>query len=177
MSNDNECAEDKVAALQERRTRIVGAIRQMLVPAESNVNEEPFLFLSGDRFDFEMIRIAGAWARKLGYDIIFVEFAAGSAVLRPHSIHFVTARDAICWIVREGDLWVDRAGTQVAIFHKRNAGDLVCDGEEMVHVPGKPADVLAPGIGRGRAAILARAEALPIEDARRFYDPFERVAA
>jgi hypothetical protein len=177
MMNDNGVDDKKAAVLQERRNRIVGAIRQMLVPEGSNVNEEPFLFMTGDRFDFDVIRIAGTLAQKLECDVVFVEFGAGKSALRPRSIHIVVARDGACWIVRESDLWVDRTGKLVAIVPKRHTGHLICDGEELVHLAGQPAEALAPGIARARAENLARAEALSPEDARRSYSPFERRAA
>ncbi|MEG3176592.1 hypothetical protein U1872_10155 [Sphingomonas sp. RB3P16] len=175
--NDNGDAEHEPDVVGESRNRIVAAIRQMLVPEGSDVNDEPVMFLSGDRFDLDVIRLAGTFASELDCDVVFVEFSAGKSALRPGSIHIVAARDGACWIVREPDLWADRTGNQVAIVPKRHTGYLICDGEEFVHLSGKPASVLTPGNARARAAVIARAEAFSLEDARRSYGPFDRKAA
>lgn len=109
---------------------------------------------------------------------MYVEFATSSATLRAHSIHVVAVRDGIHHIVRNCDLWVDPREARAVIVRPSNkAGHIVCDGQEFVNLPGKPARSLAPGFKRAMTALLARGAALPMSEAKRFIKPCRREAA
>ena len=178
MLNDNEFCEKNLGSVEEDRNRIVSVLRTMLVPAGSDLNEEPFLFMHGNTLDAATLQMICRWARELACDLVYVEFEPGSATLRPRSIHVIVVRDGIHFLTRNCDLWLDPRGAGAVIVRpSAKAGHLVCDGEELVNLPGKPAKSLAPGFRRGLEALVTRAAALPSDEARRFFKPFSREAA
>ena len=178
MLNDNEFFRESAAPVQEDRNRIVSALRTMLVPAGSDLDDEPFLFVHGNALDFDTLQMICRLANGLSADLVYLEFATGSAALRARSIHVVAVRDGIHHLVRNCDLWVDPRGKGAVIVRPSDkAGHLVCDGEEFVNLPGKPARSLAPGFRRAMNALIARAAAVPVIEAKRFIRPTRHVAA
>ncbi|RYG87983.1 MAG: hypothetical protein EON59_05835 [Alphaproteobacteria bacterium] len=177
--NDND--PERITPLHMARNRYVSAIRQMLLPpdmAAEASGEQPFVFMAGNAFDFETMKLTGAFARGLDCDIVYVAFEPGEAEIKRGGIYVVAPRDGVCHLLRDCSLWLDRDGQQALLVRpKKHAGHLACDGSEFVHLPGKPAKSLAPGFRRAETELLRRAAAMPEAEARRCYNPLWRAAA
>ena len=97
--------------LHVARNRYVSAMRQMLLPegmAAESPDNQPFIFMGGDAFNFDMLNLVTDFARQLECDVIYVAFDVGKATLSRGNIHLVVARDGVCHVKRDCDLWLDR---------------------------------------------------------------------
>ena len=160
--------------LHVARNRYVSAMRQMLLPEEmaaQSPDDQPFIFMCGDPFDFDMLNLATEFARQLDCDVIYLAFDAGKATLSRGNIHLVVARDGVCHVKRDCDLWLDRHGNHALLVPPMTwRGYFAFERSEIVHLPGKPATSLTGGIQRAKAEWQRRAAMLPELEARRCYD-------
>lgn len=146
------------SALFEARNRIASSIRQMLVPSNSDVNLEPYIFMHGNPIDLSVLQIASSLITEMEADMIYVQFEPGEAVMRPRSIVVIVSRAHAFHVVRDCDLWVDPTGNHAAVVPALHAGHLICDGEEIVHLPGKPSKMSRrESLAHARRCCTARA--------------------
>lgn len=169
MTKPNSYRAENVGVLLEQRSRILVAIRKMLVPAGSHGAAGPLLLMSGDGFEMARLLLASDLAKEGETDVIYVEFEPGHAVLRPRSIIVVVVRDGITHLVRNCDLWVSKTGDACALVPAKSVGHLVYEEGELVHLPGKPGAPPAAGIARARIAATELAATVPEEEARRYF--------